>query len=204
MIWLQDSLPTNFSTVPYLEAVKGTKLKTNGTEHCRTYYLSTIIYDGSHLENLSQSIIIESVSLPNLIPFFKEGEPTKLSPNDKNLKKVELLFLQRLATMYPCEDLDEWAKLVANYHVGYLFNSTKLEKIAEISHENLEAHTQDASKSLCMVSEHLVEISLHWEGFYDYLIFFDDYWYNQHPTLAQSLINFHEKAILNKKYQYNW
>jgi hypothetical protein len=68
----------------------------------------------------------------------------------------------------------------------------------DMTADELQTYENVDRLSKVVISEHLVEISLHWEGFYDYIVFFDDYWYNQHPTLAKSLINFHEKAMLGK------
>lgn len=197
-IWLQDQLPENAHSQPFQESVKGINVQQKGTENCRTYYMATAIYDSGHLEDLTKPIIFEGVSLPNLPKFLVENPSLKIKSNDY-YRKDEVLYLQQFAKLLDTDNqLSELFQTFSKFRLEELGSATYEKDITNvITKEFIKKGALDP-KTQCRISNHFIEISIHWSDFYDYIVLFDDYWYNQHPTLAKSLMNFHEKAMLNK------
>ena len=194
-IWLNNGFPTDTHNEVYTGEVDGINIKTKGNENCRTYYMATTIYDGGHLEDLSKPVIFERVSLPNL--------PELLAKNnffneiDHPYRKDEIMFLQQFAKLLSAEkNLSQLYSIFSRFSQEELSNITYNNDFsATITSDYINKKSID-SKTICLVSEHLVEISIHWFGFFDYIVLFDDYWFNKNPELAKSIINFHKNEIL--------
>ncbi len=202
-IWLTNPLPTNASENTQISYKKGQKIIQKGKEKCNTYYFSSVIYDGCNLEDLAMPVIINGVSLPNLCDFLVENSPLKFNDNDAfYYQKRELLFLQQIAINLSLEkNTQNLINEFSTYILSDIFEKISIEEIStKITPEYLSQTKNQNPKTICNISEHFVEIMIRGRYFYDYIVLFDDYWYNQHETLAKSLINFYQKAMLNRKY----
>ncbi|MDY3317741.1 hypothetical protein PG630_10510 [Riemerella anatipestifer] len=200
-IWLQDNIPTNVHSEPFQENVKGIEVKEKGTENCRVYYMATAIYDSGHFEYLTKPVVFNGVSLPNLPKFLAEKPSLNIKSNDY-YRKDEVLSLQQFAKLLKNDNqLSDLYQTFSKFGLEELNSDTYEKDISKvITKEYIQRGVIDP-KTQCRISNHFIEISIHWSDCYDYIVLFDDYWYNQHPTLAKSLINFHQKAMLNKNWE---
>lgn len=200
-IWLQDIMPTNAHSEPFRETVKGIKVTQKGTENCRTYYMATGIYDSGHFEYLTKPVIFDGVSLLNLPKFLIENSTLKIKSKDY-YRPDEVLCLQQFAKLLETDyQLSDLFQTFSKFRLEELSSDTYEKDITKVITKEFIQKGAIDPKTQCRISNHFIEISIHWSDFYDYIVIFDDYWYNQHPTLAKSLMNFHEKAMLNKNWE---
>jgi len=187
-IWFNDILPTSFGT----NGIKLTEdipiLDSKGTNEGYTYFLSSPIYDGSNLEDMTV-IKIDGVRLNNLLDFLKNNEINEIE--DVLYSIDELNYIKHIANQLNSNDLKTVLETFANYPITELqdieIQGKSLTEIKEMELNNLP------EKSKVIVNEHSAEISVNSiEIFYNYFLLIDDLWIEKNEVLAKSILYFGE------------
>lgn len=187
-IWFNDILPTSFGTNGIKLSEEIPILDSKGTNEGYTYFLSSPIYDGSNLEDMTV-IKIEGVRLNNLLDFLKNNEINEVE--DILYSIDELNYIKYIENQLNRNDLKTVLETFANYPI------TELQDIEIQEHTLSEIKRMELNnipeKSMIIINEHSAEISVNSiEIFYNYFLFFDDLWIEKNETLAKSLLYFGE------------
>lgn len=194
-VWFNDELPVSFSDTLFNGEVDSEKVSPEGKEgSCRTYYLSSSIYDSGNFEDLYKPHVLTGVSLPGLLDYFRNSNDINTSEDDESYyRKTEIAYLQQLCKLYPDKDLKDIITTFSKINFTEINDNFDEENMDKVTVEFLEEKEKTSEgKSIARVSSHLIEVMIHWSEFYDYVVIFDDYWANTHPELARSLFRFHE------------
>jgi|GEM_PF-1774112 len=185
-IWFNPELPTKFGTVGKELKTNFPKISVKGNSEGCTYFLSSPIYDGSNLEDMTV-IKIDGVRVDGIINYLKNNELEEIEgvlyPID------ELNYIKKIANELKTGDLRTILDVFAKYPITELqdieVNEQSLNEIKEKDFNNLP------EKSIVNISEHLVEISVNSiEIFYNYYMIFDDLWIEKNEVLAESISYF--------------
>ncbi len=190
-LWLYDDLPTEFVAEPDTEILPAKIVPLHGAARGHTYYLSSMIYDSSHLSDLEGAYLIEGVSVPDLVDFLRTHE-LATTTNRLSYGLHEIRFLQQLCKILPNSDQEQIFNELAR------FPSTSLdeipnEEIANLTPEQIKASQMTDSAthlSQANLSEHFVELWSCNGDFFSYLVIFDDFWLHKNRDLGRSLNRF--------------
>ncbi|MCT4665304.1 MAG: hypothetical protein N4A45_08755 [Flavobacteriales bacterium] len=187
-IWFNDILPTSFG----INGIKINEdiptLNVKGKNEGYTYFLSSPIYDGSNLEDMTV-IKIEGVRLNNLLDFLVNNEINEIE--DVLYSINELNYIKHIENQLKSNNLKKVLETFANYPITELedieIQEKSLSEIKEMELSNLP------EKSKIIVNEHSAEISVNSiEIFYNYFLFIDDLWVEENERLAKSILYFGE------------
>lgn len=185
-IWFNDILPTSFGTSGIILSEEIPTLDSKGTNEGYTYFLSSPIYDGSNLEDMTV-VKIEGVRLNNLLEFLKNNDINEIE--DVLYSIEELNYIKHIANQLKSNDLKIVLETFANHPITELqdieIREESLTAIKELKLNNLP------EKSRVIVNEHCAEISVNSiEIFYNYFLIIDDLWIEKNEILAKSILYF--------------
>lgn len=189
-IWFNDTLPTSFGTNGINLTEDTPVLDSKGTNEGYTYFLSSPIYDGANLEDLTV-IKIEGVRLNNLLDFLKNNEVNEIE--GAFYATEELNYIKHIANELNSNDLKIVLDTFANYPITdfeYILDGTEVKEksLSEIKKMELGNVPE---KNKVLVNEHSAEISSNtMEIFYNYYLLIDDLWIEKNETLAKSILYF--------------
>jgi len=185
-LWFNPILPTSFGTQGLKLNQEVPVLDIKGQHEGCTYFLSSPIYDGSNLEDMTVTKI-EGIRLNNLLDYLKTNPINKIE--DVLYAIDELNYLKFIAQQLDSNDLKTVLETFASRPITELqdidFKTHTLSDIKEMELEN------NPEKSKVILNNHSAEISVNSiEEFYNYFLFIDDLWIEKNETLAKSILYF--------------
>lgn len=187
-VWFNDVLPTKIADELSAENLKGKTIIPKAAGQGSTYYLSSSIYDSSHIEDLEGSYRFEGVSLPELAEYLRKS--SSLDVGEDSLYGLdEIRLLQMFAKLFSDKSQKEIFEEINLHSFNGLLYQFKFEEISPEMLEKIKIREAN-SKHTLNYSEHLIEISNEIGEFYNYTILFDDYWLKENADLGKSLAAF--------------
>ena len=131
-IWFNPILPTKFGTVGKELKNKFPKISAKGNSQGCTYFLSSPIYDGSNLEDMTL-IKIDGVRIDGLVSYLKNNELEEIE--DVLYPIDELNYIKHIANELKTDNLRTILEVFAKYPITELqdidFNEQSLNEIKD-------------------------------------------------------------------------